>query len=195
MRASLIALSPMLCLLLAGCTPVPGGLGESEECVGNTAPEIGNLEVNSWQDEETQQWSFCVHVDWIDPGRDDAGVAGTGAPNIFGGMWSMEILGVTTPSSWIDENPSPFGVTLGANSGELERCYFGDFLVEDRDINFEVRVRDRCDAVSNEKSGNYYIGGGGAEAHQVENPGVGGDGCNPVTWVGAGAPGCTSSGE
>lgn len=185
MRAFQIALPSLLCLTLASCTPVPGGIGQSEECAGNFAPEIGNLEVNSWQDTETAQWAFCVHVDWIDPGRDDAGNAGSGPPNIFGGMWSMEIQGVSTPSSWLDEGPSPLGVTLGANSGELERSYCGEFLVEDRDISFEVRLRDRCNAVSNEKSGNYFIGGGGAETHQVENPEVGGDGCNPVNYIDA----------
>jgi len=176
---SLIVLS----LLAVSCTPVPGGIGQSEECASNFPPEIGNLEVNSWQDSETGQWAFCVHVDWIDPGRDEAGNAGSGPPNMFGGMWSMEIQGVATPSSWIDEGPSPVGITTGANSGELERAYCGEYLLEDRIINFEVRLRDRCNAVSNEKSGSYIVGGGGGEPHQVENPGVGGDGCNPVNYI------------
>lgn len=168
---------------LVACTPVASSIGVSEECVGNVAPEIGNLEVNSWQDSETGEWAFCLHVDWIDPGRDDAGNAGTGAPNMFGGMWSMEVSGLMTPSTWLDEGPSPVGVTIGANTGELERAYCGEFLLEDRIIDFEVRLRDRCDAVSNEKSGSYIIGGGGAETHQVENPDGAGDGCNPVNYI------------
>ena len=185
MRRFPLALLALSSLIAASCKPVATGLGLSEECTGNFPPEIGNLEVNSWQDSESGEWVFCLHVDWIDPGRDEAGTQGTGAPNMLGGMWSAEIEGLTTPSSWVDEAPSPKGITLGANAGELERAYCGEHLVDDRVIDFEVRLRDRCDAVSNEKSGSYVIGGGGAETQQVENPGVGGDGCNPINYIDA----------
>jgi hypothetical protein len=197
MRASFLALLSVSLLVLSACTPVPGGLGQTEECASNFPPEIGNLEVNSFQStDETGEWAFCLHVDWIDPGRDDAGNAGSGPPNIFGGMWSMEVSGVDVISEWIDEGASPSGVTLGANSGELEQAYCSPYLVEDRVIDFEVRLRDRCNATSNEKSGTYIIGGGGAESHQVENPDVGGDGCNPVNYINAeGAFTCLRSGD
>ena len=171
-----------LSLSLPACAPVPTVLPVEAGCETNTPPAIQNLEVNSWLDEEAEQWVFCAAVDWFDPGLDAAGNLGADAPNIFGGIWSVELEGFDTKSSWIDEGPSPGGITIGATSGELERAVCLEDAQFDQQVRFALRLRDSCGGVSNEKTGTYFLGGGGGEPHQVENPEVGGDACNAADY-------------
>jgi hypothetical protein len=166
-----------LALLAASCGPGAAPVFGDEECVGNTPPLIGNLEVNSVFVEESEMWAVCFHVDWIDPGEDELGNRGSDAPNMYGGLFSIELGGVNATSEWIDEGPSPLGVTIGATEGELEWSKCIEDSKEDQQLHFALRLRDRCGAASNEKTGTYYIGGGGGEPHQVENPDAGTNGC------------------
>ena len=122
-------------------------------------------------------WALCFHVDWIDPGVDDAGVRGTDAPNVYGGLFSIELTGIQATNQWIDEGPSPLGVTIGNAEGELEWSKCIEDSVEDQQVYFALRLRDRCGAASNEKTGTYIFGGGQGESHQVENPDAGTLGC------------------
>lgn len=177
----LLLLPLLAAALLAGCPP-DTSLPVSEECASNTAPYIDNLEINSWpipaaEDEEPQGWALCLHIDWFDPGPDENGNVGSDAPNMFGGLLSVETSGYEAPNEWIDDEPAPFGVTPGAPSGELEWYGCAAEALADEKLDFTIRVRDRCGLSSNEKTGEYYLGGGAGEAHLVENPEAGDDGC------------------
>ncbi len=154
----------------------------SEECVGNTPPLIGNLEVNSYPlvdsavDPPTVVgWGICFHVDWQDPGLDDAGNRGSDPPNMYGGLVSAELTGYNLEHFWLDEDR----IVPGATEGEIDAwwCLEDSENLEDAIVDFAVRIRDRCDVASNVKTGTYIIGGGSGEAHQVENPELGATGC------------------
>ena len=173
MRRRLFTLSlAFLPLLVSGCPVTNPQLGP-EECVDNTPPVIGNLEVNSYSDSETGQWVVCFHVDWQDPGLNDAGDRGSDAPNMFGGLVSIEIEGYSSGSVWLDEDTA----APGATEGELN--YYGclEDAAADERLDFALRVRDRCNAASNVKTGTYFLGCGAGEPHQVENPEAGANGC------------------
>ena len=183
-RLTLLALLALAAPL--GC-PVENPTFGSEECVGNTAPSIDNLEVNSYEitegegaEEMTVGWAMCVHFDWIDPGFTEGGSRGSDAPNMYGGLFSLELEGYSLGHNWLDEES---GVTPGQDSGEFEKwlCLQDSENMEDAVVDFTVRLRDRCDAASNTKSGTYIIGGGsGGESHLVENPEAGSNGCQGI---------------
>lgn len=177
----LLLLPLVTAALLAGCPP-DTSLPVSEECASNTAPYIDNLEIYSWsppvaEGEEAFGMAMCIHVDWFDPGPDESGNVGSDAPNMFGGLLSVEISGYDAGSDWLDDLPAPVGVTPGAPSGELEYVRCLEESQPDELVHFAIRVRDRCGLSSNEKTASYYLGGGPGEAHLVENPEAGEDGC------------------
>lgn len=163
--------------LLAGCPP-DTSLPVSEECASNSAPYIDNLEINSRppiteEGEPPAAYGLCLKFDWFDPGPDENGNVGSDAPNMFGGLFSVEVGGFDAESIWLDEDT----ITQGAPSGTIEYTACLQEAVADELIHFNFRVRDRCGASSNEKSGDYYLGGGPGESHLVENPETGEDGC------------------
>ncbi|MCO4769579.1 MAG: hypothetical protein KDA24_06065 [Deltaproteobacteria bacterium] len=159
-------------LLSSGC-PVTNPQLVPEECVGNTPPVIGNLEVNSSAIADTDSWAMCLHVDWQDPGLDEAGNRGSDAPNMFGALVSLEVEGYSTPGIWLDEASAPEGAT----EGEVNVYVCLEDAKEDEQVEFALRLRDRCNAASNSKTGTYVLGGGAGEPHQVENPEAGANGC------------------
>jgi hypothetical protein len=163
----------VLSAVLAGCWAAPpsqtGYDYGADGCAENSAPEIGNLVLDSFcgafeqQDEEEVcvAWVMTVQWDWIDPGG-----GGTDPPNMIGGYLSWEVSEHLAPSTWFtDEDIDP-----GATSGTLARSYTSEVWVDGSPVQFELRVRDRCGASSNEKAGSYEIGsgqaveGGGEEA-------------------------------
>lgn len=180
MRRALLGSSlALLALLATSCAPGDTPYFGDDECIGNTAPRIGNLEINSAYIVLAEQWALCFHVDWEDPGVDETGARGTDAPNMFGGLFSLELGGVLSPNRWIDEGPAPVGVTIGAPQGELEyRGCFVDEALLDQQVHYALRLRDRCGLASNEKTGTYYLGGGADDVHYIENPEVGASGCD-----------------
>jgi len=155
------ALISALLLVLAGCTEVPGVYTPPEECVGNGAPAINNLELNSWEEEDTGLWVMCIHFDWLDP------VDGGSAPNMRGGYISAEMQGFQTDSTWLGEAEVP---DLSATQGAIDWIFCSEELAQDVFVDFEMRVRDSCGAVSNEKSGEYCIGQGVCDYSLPPNP-------------------------
>lgn len=156
------ALITALLLFASACEDVPGVYDPPEECIGNTAPGINNLELNSWQDEDTMMWIMCIHFDWRDPVD-----PGTSAPNMLGGFISAEVQGFDTDSEWLDGSLVP---DLAAEQGEIDWILCSEDFAQDVYLDFEMRVRDSCGAVSNEKSGEYCIGQGVCDYSQPANP-------------------------
>jgi hypothetical protein len=100
-------------------------------CDANTGPEIGNLVLNSTFFPEELVWGMCVSFQWIDPGRDDAGNAGTDPPNLMGGFYSSEFQGMSTTSIWLDSD----AIDPAAATGALQVNLRGEGLaVEAEDI-------------------------------------------------------------
>lgn len=170
---------PLLLALLLGlvaCEAPPGVYAPPEECVGNGAPEINNLELNSWFDAENEFWVMCIHFDWVDP------FEGASPPNMLGGYISAEVQGFQTDSTWLDDDFIPNPTALG---GEVDWILCSEEFQQDSRLDFEMRVRDSCGAASQDKSGEYCIGQGScdytlpAAPHVLENPEVGGNGCQP----------------
>ncbi len=177
-RASLLFLLALLTLSVASCDPGEGTYVGEEECRENTAPRVGNLEINSVYIPLAEQWAICFHLDWEDPGIDEVTESrGTDAPNMLGGIFSLELSGYSTVSHWLDEGPSPQGVTIDAPSGELEALRCLEEGQPDQRVDYALRLRDRCGASSQTVRGTYYLGGGSGEAHLVQNPEAGTDGC------------------
>jgi hypothetical protein len=167
----LLRIAPLV--LLVGCFEVSGGPTVSEECAANASPEIDNLELNSWLDEASGLWAMCIHFDWWD------GVEGGAPPNMFGGYISTEIGGTRAESFWLDDKV----IQVGAPAGSINMIFCKEEFAADGFIDFEFRVRDACNAVSNEKSGEYCLGQGICDfelepnPHVLEHPEIGGDGC------------------
>ena len=165
-------------LALAGCSDLPASYTPPEECVGNDAPTINNLELNSWQDELSGLWTMCLHFDWRDPG------SGSSAPNMIGGYVSTEVRGFRAESQWLDSEVIP---DPAATLGQLNIVFCQEEWAQDTFIDFEMRVRDSCGAASPAKSGKYCLGQGlcdytiAPRPHVLENPEVGGDGCQVRT--------------
>ena len=105
----------LLALLAGGCAAPPSAADwiDPVECAANTAPTIGNITVNSAFDEELLAWRMCFSLDWIDPGRDDAGVLGSDAPNMHGGYFNGEFTAAAIESVWFDAAIAPVGATSG----------------------------------------------------------------------------------
>jgi hypothetical protein len=162
--------------LLSGCFEVSTGVTQSQECAANSHPQINNLELNSWQDETSGYWTMCVHFDWQD------GEEGGSPPNMLGGLISTEIRGYRTESRWLDDDVIP-GNEAAQGQGEIDIVFCSEGWEEDTFIDFELRVRDACGAVSNEKSGEYCLGQGICDysveprPHVLEHPEIGGNGC------------------
>ncbi len=169
-----LAFITALLFALTGCTDVPGVYSPPEECVGNGAPAINNLELNSWEEEDTGLWVMCIHFDWLDP------VDGGSPPNMRGGYISAEVAGFQTDSLWLGEEQIPDPT---ATLGEVDWILCSEEFAQDVFLDFEMRVRDSCGAVSNEKSGEYCIGQGVCDytvpprPYVLENEEVGGTGC------------------
>ena len=160
--------------LLTGCFEVATGIAPDPGCESNGAPQINNLELNSWTDEASGLWTMCLHFDWLDPGD------GASPQNMIGGYISSEIRGFRAESHWFDSETIPDPT---ATLGQVNVVFCQDEWQADTFIDFEIRVRDSCGAVSNEKSGEYCLGQGlcdysvPARPHVLEHPEIGGDGC------------------
>jgi hypothetical protein len=170
----LLALLVVPLALLVGCFEVQTSIAGAEGCANNGSPQIDNLELNSWQDAASGLWVMCVHFDWLDPG------SGSSPPNMIGGYVSTEIRGFRAESIWFDDEVvSDPAATLG----QINIVYCHEDWEADTFIDFEMRVRDSCGAVSNEKSGEYCLGQGICDysvpprPHVLEHPEIGGDGC------------------
>lgn len=105
----------LVALLGTGCAAPPGSADwiDPAECGANTAPTIGNITVNSAFDDELLAWRMCFSLDWIDPGRDDAGNLGSDAPNMLGGYFSGEFTAAAVESVWFGADAAPVGTTSG----------------------------------------------------------------------------------
>lgn len=183
-----------LAAALGGCAGVPTGADWNDDpaCDANSAPEIGNLVINSDFFPDDLAWGVCVSFQWIDPGRDEAGNVGTDPQNMFGGFYSSEFQGVVTTSAWFDEDV----IEPGANTGFLQVNMTGEGLgveaeqvaqwlpvegdpppdwslcpdlngngtadltdcVGGKNMAFALRVRDACEAKSNDLTGEYMLG-------------------------------------
>ncbi len=141
-------------------------------------PYIDNLVLNSKLEPESEGWCMCVKMQWIDPGES----ANTTAPNMFGGYMSAELRGYHVDSVWFDEDvvdPTATSGSFSARFGPLEGA------AEDSIIEFEIRARDRCGQVSNEKHGAYVLGSGKVvEEYDGEGMGAGdGSGCESYSCI------------
>ena len=177
-----------LVLLMTGC-PTFEGTPQSYDaggvnCHANSAPAIGNVEINSLPSEEAETYLVSLHFDWVDPG-----VSGAEDPsNLLGGHISIEFFGGSTEDirldrrileeacTWeseVEDDPSPclpFGHSLAGCADAKDNCPQGEITglfvpldftwVQDEEIELEFRIRDACGAMSNEKAATYEIGSG-----------------------------------
>ncbi len=199
--ASPIAFLALVALFATGCPTfegVPYSYGPNGiDCPSNNPPAVGNVELNSFFDPTLETFFFSIHFDWVDPGVQGAG----DPPNMRGGRFTAEIFGYTTPDieltedvlvracSWpeVEDGASDPCVLSGHGSsgcppgGNDDSCTQGEITVpifspdgaftDGQILDLEFRVRDLCDATSNEKSATYQIGSGLA----VEGGGGGDD--------------------
>lgn len=168
MRAS--ALVPVLSSILLGC-PATTVVPPEEGCEVEGPPIIDNLVINSAVDAEAGVWCVCFHLEWVDP-ADSTG----GAPNMHGGLFSVNIEGHETYSEWVD-----LGEDQLAGYKAFETAVIPEGALEGEVLDFELRMRDRCLDRSNEKRGAYTLGSGkvveeaDATGFQPQQPGVGCD--------------------
>lgn len=187
-RAAFLPALPLLGAMLAGCPTFEGPPWSyspyGEGCETNNPPVIGNVEVNSFYVVEWETWMFSIHFDWVDPGVEGA----EDVPNMLGGRFTAEMMGADAedadltrtilenactwpPPEGEDPDPCdlsghsmtgcPSGSVDACNQGEITRPYLPDWLMQEDDvIQIEFRVRDACDATSNEKAVTYVIGSG-----------------------------------
>jgi len=189
--AALLSLSV---LITSGCavppTQIDGYDEYAEGCDTNSPPAIANIEVNSVPDDQEGfegGYLLSFHFDWRDPNPPDD----SQAQNMVGGYMSINMQGWEFNSRWIDEDLllngcaassfelfcQPLGYTpgsVGCSASAAADCTTGQItwpirggdslLAEGSEILFEMRVRDRCGAVSSEKNnyeaGAYVIGSG-----------------------------------
>lgn len=189
-----VALLVLWALLTVGCTEPPvhiDGYDEyAEGCDTNSAPAIANIELNSIVDEtEDAEGSYMVsfHFDWRDPNPPDE----SQPQNMVGGYISVNMQGWEFNSRWIDEDlllngcaagsfelyctPLGYGPgSTGCSAATAADCTTGQItwpirggdqvMGEGTEVLFEMRVRDRCGAVSSEKNnydtGAYIVGSG-----------------------------------
>lgn len=167
------------------CAPTNSALPPiPEECIDNTPPFIGNLVTSSTcvvganaltcgtpeaeeailQGEEPV-WELHTTFRWADPGEKDAG----DDPNMVGGMISGENSIQQFSSLWLydplDFTPNegdPYAaVERGATQGEFGLIFTPEVTVDFYSpVTVAFRVRDACDAVSNEIGCRYLFGTG-----------------------------------
>ena len=176
-----------LAFVMAGCPTFegpPASYGPNgEDCHQNNPPALGNVELNSFYVTDWETWMFSIHFDWVDPGVSGA----EDAPNMLRGRFTAEVFNAVAQDvdltrdilesacSWgpVEEgelNPCVLSghsstgcadATVGCSQGELTVPYLPDYILqEDDEILLEFRVRDACDATSNEKTATYTIGSG-----------------------------------
>lgn len=167
---------PMLLLpfafVIAAC-PAVTDVAPEEGCELPGPPAIDNLILNSALDADSGAWCVCVHLEWVDP----ADSAGGTAPNMHGGLFTMNAQGYELVSTWVDlpadQQQQP--------RGTFEVAVLPEESYEGAEIDFELRMRDRCFDRSNEKRGTYVLGSGKVveeadqEGFAPQNPGVGCD--------------------
>ena len=162
-----------LCLSACGVEEGPyyGYDPSGEECINNSPPAIGNLEMNSQFDNDEVRWLFSLHFDWADPGIQGA----SDPPNLVGGYFSSELFGYASEDivftagllqaacGALDPETGASGcIGLGHSlngcpSGGVLSCTEGEFTVpyisldgpleEDQEIEIEFRIRDACGPV------------------------------------------------
>jgi hypothetical protein len=110
-------------------------------------------------------WAFETSFQWADPGRQGA----TDPPNLTHGFIRTVFSGYATEQAWIRPADSqtflPGDIPMDADAaqGTLDRFYVveeGSDLYWGTQIEFSVRIYDRCDAPSNAITGNLIIGAG-----------------------------------
>ncbi len=171
-------------LLLPACAPAAPQIPDSSPCEGNSAPFIGNLSLDSacvvgadlidcltpeGQDlidaGEESACSLTILFQWADPG-----VAGAAdPPNMVGGMISAELSIAQFNSLWISdvEDGAPVDdrlwapVDRAATQGEFGMVlYPEEILSYHSPATINLRVRDACDAESNNIGCRYLLGTG-----------------------------------
>lgn len=198
MRSALVLLASLsLAFFMLGCPTFEGppySYGPNgENCHQNNPPAVGNVELNSFFVPEWETWMFSIHFDWVDPGVSGA----EDPPNMVRGRFSAEVFNAIAEDMVFTRDMLEAACTWGAvQEGELNPCvlsghssagcadaascsqgeltvpYLPDFVMqEDDEILLEFRIRDACDATSNEKTATYLIGSGLA----VEGGGAGDD--------------------
>ena len=171
--------------LLGSCAPPAAQIPYSTQCEGNTAPFIGSLKIDSacivsspptdctteegqqaLENGEEPEWSLFVEFLYADPG-----VNGASDPaNMVGGMVSGEISLGQLGSLWIydplehdpGENPNYVPVDREATTGLLVLPrLIPEIPVEHYSpATMAFRVRDACDAQSNDINCRYSMGTG-----------------------------------
>jgi hypothetical protein len=175
-------------LLLAACAPPPPGIPDSSPCEDNTAPFIGNLTIDGTcavgeggpdcfseagvkalaaDEPEEKLWSIAVSFQYADPGLDSA----SDLPNMVGGLVTGEATLYSLTGAWLydplefspGESPSYIALddaTASQGIITLEPGVPEDEIFYQSPLTLAVRVRDACDAVSNDLTCRYSMGTG-----------------------------------